>query len=119
MGAFCPVMRGVDPWHIEEDPEQLAFALQARRKRPGVVRPCGVLTKQMPETHLPGSPLAHRGPLRAPMTPLLQLGVHAVSKTRRPSVEGLRQALGRTDQMGQAALPQPLPGLRHQIPITH
>jgi hypothetical protein len=63
------------------------------------------------ETRIPAPPLPHRWPLPAHMTPPLQLAVHTVAKARNPSIKVFCQSLGGAEQMGQAALPESLPGL--------
>ena len=62
--------------------------------------------------------LPSRGPLRTPKTQTLPLDVHAVSTASNPCVEVLSQSLGRAEQMGHTALPEPLPGLRDKIPTA-
>jgi hypothetical protein len=80
VGTLCHVVGDIDTRHVQEYPQRLAFSGQIPRKRSGCIFTCGVLTEQRTETRIPGSPLAHRGPLRAHMTPPLQLAVQAVSK---------------------------------------
>lgn len=118
VGAPSSFIGGFSAWDVEKCPQRLPFPLQPPGKRPGLVLPCGVLTEQMTETRLPGLQLANRGPLRTHMTQPLQLGAHAVSTSSNPPLQVLSQSLGRADQVGQAALPEPRPMLIDPIAIT-
>jgi hypothetical protein len=112
VGPLRDVMRRFHALDVEKHPQRRAFSYQTPGKGPDLVLMWGVLPEQMTETCIPGAPLPHRGPLRPHMTQSLPCDVHALSKASNPCVEMLRQALRRADQMGQAALPEPLPVLR-------
>src|SRR5689334_5081254 len=86
--------------------------------RPSFVRPSGVLVDERAEARIPRPPLPHSRALRAPMTQPLSLGVHSCTKASHAGFHTLCQAFGRADEMGQAALPEPFPGLIEPIAIT-
>src|SRR5690242_11562939 len=73
----------------------------------------------MTKAGIPGPPLSHRWSLGTHMTQPLQLGVYPTTEASYTRFHTLCQPFGRTDQMRQAALPEPFPVLIDPIAITH
>ena len=117
MGALRSVICGFHAWDVETYPPRLPGPLSTPSKRPGVVRPSGILVDERAAARLPRPPLPPHGSFCAHMTQPLELGVYPATKASGAGFHTLCQPCGRAEPRRQAALPAACPRLLAPIAI--